>query len=1105
MGEFIFLTPSSDFDGFWNPDTQPTKLQSGRATSPNVFILLADMSFTLDDVAQAKKGTIIYFDSVTKRWKLASNSVKDRGVVANQTALAQIPNPSFGDYVFVSSTQTVWYYNGTSWLNSGYATPPNGLTTADVINTLISSVIDKPLSAAMGKQLQDTKVDKVAGKQLSTEDYTTFEKNKLATIETGAEVNVQVDWAETSVSSDAFIKNKPNVYTVDQTYNRTEIDNKDALRIPLTQKGMANGVATLDGDGKVPASQLNPSGVSTYASFSNFPPTGLTNNVYYDVSTTIGYIWKDGAYAQSIDATTIRQSDVVNNLSGTSTNKPLSAAMGTELQTTKVDKISGKGLSSEDYTTAEKTKLAGIASGAEVNVQANWTETDNTSDSFINNKPSIYNQTQVDSLLATKIDKVLSQDGKIPLFNASGNLTSSNLTPANFEPADATIIKQANIANNLTTNNPLLVLSAAMGVSIKSLLDGKEPTITAGSASQYWSGTKEWKTLNQNAVGISNNLITNVSQEVILSSLATPSDIGTQSAVKIRVGNTTTTSTQGANLELQAGNGTNGSGKVVFSGAATPADSINIGTNSGGLASSVTALTFSNTVPSGSDRCLVVQVVCSGGQQSSSATFASAPMTLAERTQSTSLTIETYYLVAPSVATGVVQINFSNPVNNVVARAINLTGVDQTSPLGQKTKAFNNNQVTSASLTVATTIGQIVIDLIGTYNVTATSSGGQIQIWSGSTAQQEKGQTSYEIAQEPSTNVSYTFASASYAMHVMAFNKVGGTNLGSIIPFAEANPQGLKASSIILPYERYSTGGTFTLLQTSASRHKFYTSGQSYVIKLPKAIYLQLGTTYEFENRGATAVTIQTDSGSVITTVPVNYRVYLDLLTNVTYDGTWEVGYQASDGSVAAYVTTQKGVANGVAPLNASGIVDSQYLPASQVPFQIGDYKTSVKDADHSQWLLCDGRSVSRTTYASLFALIGTSFGGGDGSTTFHLPDPRGRALAMIGAGAGLTNRLLGTSLGTETHTLSVSELPAHNHRVRVNTNNDLNTLGGYIAGTGETGLLGATDRTGSYSNAFKGLQTGTNQFMEPTGQNQPHNLMQPTLFIGNLFIFAGV
>ena len=54
-----------------------------------------------------------------------------------------------------------------------------------------------------------------------------------------------------------------------------------------------------------------------------------------------------------------------------------------------------------------------------------------------------------------------------------------------------------------------------------------------------------------------------------------------------------------------------------------------------------------------------------------------------------------------------------------------------------------------------------------------------------------------------------------------------------------------------------------------------------------------------------------------------------------------------------------------------------------------GDYKTTaiITGGDHGKWLECDGRAVSRTTYATLFAAIGTTYGAGDGSTTFNLPD----------------------------------------------------------------------------------------------------------------------
>ena len=76
-----------------------------------------------------------------------------------------------------------------------------------------------------------------------------------------------------------------------------------------------------------------------------------------------------------------------------------------------------------------------------------------------------------------------------------------------------------------------------------------------------------------------------------------------------------------------------------------------------------------------------------------------------------------------------------------------------------------------------------------------------------------------------------------------------------------------------------------------------------------------------------------------------------------------------------------------------------------------------------SGWLLCQGQAVSRTTYAKLYSVIGTKWGSGDGSTTFNLPDLRGRAPIGAGTGTGLTARTLGDiSIGEEAHKLTSSE-----------------------------------------------------------------------------------
>ena len=83
---------------------------------------------------------------------------------------------------------------------------------------------------------------------------------------------------------------------------------------------------------------------------------------------------------------------------------------------------------------------------------------------------------------------------------------------------------------------------------------------------------------------------------------------------------------------------------------------------------------------------------------------------------------------------------------------------------------------------------------------------------------------------------------------------------------------------------------------------------------------------------------------------------------------------------------------------------------------------------DTNVWQLCDGSAISRTTYATLFARLGTTHGAGNGSTTFNVPDLRGRFIAGSGQGSGLTNRVLGAEGGAETVTLTEAQMPSHNH-----------------------------------------------------------------------------
>jgi microcystin-dependent protein len=144
-------------------------------------------------------------------------------------------------------------------------------------------------------------------------------------------------------------------------------------------------------------------------------------------------------------------------------------------------------------------------------------------------------------------------------------------------------------------------------------------------------------------------------------------------------------------------------------------------------------------------------------------------------------------------------------------------------------------------------------------------------------------------------------------------------------------------------------------------------------------------------------------------------------------------------------------------------------------------------------WLFCQGQAVSRTTYADLFAAIGTTWGAGDGSTTFNVPDLRGRAPIGVGTGSGLSTRLLASTGGSEVHTLSQSEMPSHTHP---GFNHDHGTnvkpTSTEVAGYGLTPSTdfenrvrvdGAGDRTGFDGSAYN---TGA------TGGGSAHNNMQP-------------
>jgi microcystin-dependent protein len=168
-------------------------------------------------------------------------------------------------------------------------------------------------------------------------------------------------------------------------------------------------------------------------------------------------------------------------------------------------------------------------------------------------------------------------------------------------------------------------------------------------------------------------------------------------------------------------------------------------------------------------------------------------------------------------------------------------------------------------------------------------------------------------------------------------------------------------------------------------------------------------------------------------------------------------------------------------------------------PSYTGDLKYSVLTEDHHGWLKCDGRALSRTLYSKLWDAIGTAFGSGDGSTTFNLPDCRGRVLGGVGQGAGLTNRTIGSSVGAETHTLTVDEIPSHSHGV-TDPGHTHTYLGLQSQGVA-SGLDSAAENSPRPTETSGSSTTGIS--INNTGGGGAHNNMQPTIFASSIFIFA--
>lgn len=177
---------------------------------------------------------------------------------------------------------------------------------------------------------------------------------------------------------------------------------------------------------------------------------------------------------------------------------------------------------------------------------------------------------------------------------------------------------------------------------------------------------------------------------------------------------------------------------------------------------------------------------------------------------------------------------------------------------------------------------------------------------------------------------------------------------------------------------------------------------------------------------------------------------------------------------------------------DAQDIRGAQGLPADENALPpIGSLSLYSGAADpNANWLIADGRAINRTTYSDLFDLVGETYGAGNGTTTFNIPNMQGNVPVGLDSGQSEFDAL-GETGGSKTHTLSVSEMPSHQH-----------TASSIIAGlfglirrsvTGESRTVASVDSTGSGTEPDVLTTPGP---IPAQGGGQAHNNLQPYIVV---------
>jgi len=149
-------------------------------------------------------------------------------------------------------------------------------------------------------------------------------------------------------------------------------------------------------------------------------------------------------------------------------------------------------------------------------------------------------------------------------------------------------------------------------------------------------------------------------------------------------------------------------------------------------------------------------------------------------------------------------------------------------------------------------------------------------------------------------------------------------------------------------------------------------------------------------------------------------------------------------------------------------------------------------------WSFCDGQLLPISQNTALFSLLGTTYGG-DGKSTFALPNLQGSAPVQPGQGPGLSDRFLGETGGSEFVTLLVSEIPVHTHALRASVEPGDNRL------PSNTVALATSVGAFAYAGGTPAVAPMAFQALPPAGGSLPHNNMQPYLTLNFCIALQGI